>query len=83
MYIPGVSRILTQCIAALRTLLLRQGLLENEVRSSGEIGRGGSESEKEVQEVFRYSYRVFYLVYDIALILLILSVVYWFDGERE
>ena len=30
-------------------MLLRQGLLENEVRSSGEIGRGGSESEKEVQ----------------------------------
>ena len=53
---------------------MRQGLLENEVRSSGEIGRGGSESEKEVQEVFRYSYRVFYLVYDITLIFLILSV---------
>ena len=67
----------------MRTLLLRQGLLENEVRSSGEIGRGGSESEKEVQEVFRYSYRVFYLVFDNALIFLILSVVYWFDGERE
>ena len=67
----------------MRTLLLRQGLLENEVRSSGEIGRGGSESEKEVQEVFRHSYRVFYLVYDNALIFLILSVVYWFDGERE
>ena len=26
---------------------------------------------------------VFYLVYDNALIFLILSVVYWFDGERE